>query len=247
MKTQNNSSLAAGVFLASYSLFTWLYPTGVTARSNTPTSAITAVAREEAVVVLASAAPGVPEVAAGPAASLLPAEGEQQRAATRSTLPRIVAVDRHIAARTDQLRPNVKKRLAHAARSLPEGVTLLVTSAYRTYEEQTSLQPTFGVKAAPGTSTHEHGRGIDLNVLVDGERMPPREQQKIIGEAMADAGFRHLGPADPVHYSIPERELGPEPAQELRLEVPTLDEARAELELETGGAQVAKVRVPPSG
>lgn len=205
---------AAGVFVVSYLLVSGQLP----ASSSQDASVLPPVtAPKEA----APKKPAPKEVAQDPKKPQKP-----------PALPRIVAVDRRIAKRTDQLRPNVKKRLVHAAKVLPKGVTLLVTSAYRTSAEQAALQPAFGVKAKPGRSTHEHGRGIDLNVLVDGERVPPRKQQKVIGEAMADAGFRHLGPSDPVHYSIPASELGPEPKEAPELDVPSLDEALEDLEAE---------------
>lgn len=201
---------AAGVFAASYLLAQWLLPAVLTP----PVAARQAAAAEpKAAAVIAVA---VEEPALPPAAEVR----------TLEPLPRIVAVDRRIAERTEMLLPQVKKRLAHAAKGLPEGVTLLVTSAFRTREEQATLTPTFGLKARPGTSTHEHGRGIDLNVLVNGERISPREQQDVIGESMAKAGFQYLGAADPVHYSIPERELGPLPEEAPRLEVPTLAEVQ---------------------
>jgi hypothetical protein len=138
-------------------------------------------------------------------------------------IPRIVATNKRIAQRVDDLRPCVKQRLQRVAEKLPDNVTLLVTSAHRTREEQAALKPTFGIKAAPGTSTHEDGRAIDLNVLVDGERISPRRNQAVIGEVMASEGFRYLGPKDPVHYSIPREELD-DAAQDPTLEIMTWDE-----------------------
>jgi hypothetical protein len=137
-----------------------------------------------------------------------------------------VAVDSRIAKRLKSLRPAVKKALAQASRKLPRGTTLLVTSAYRTPEEQTALQPTFGVKARPGTSAHEDGRALDLNVLVDGERINPRVQHKIIGRALASEGFRYLGPSDPVHYSMPKAKLVPASVKDPQLEVMTWEEMK---------------------
>lgn len=171
--------------------------------------------------VAAVPVPGAsPEPAAVPPAAVPPAPELRP-------LPKIVAVDSRIARRADDLRPDVKRRLQRAAKALPEGVTLLITSAYRTTEEQQALTPTFGLKARPGTSTHEDGRGIDLNVLVDGERVPPREQQEYIGKAMAKAGFAYLGAADPVHYSVPAWKLAPVKGAEPLLSLPTLDEAQS--------------------
>lgn len=121
--------------------------------------------------------------------------------------PKILAVNKRIARRINALRPAVKHRLVRVLRKLPKKVTLLVTSATRTREEQAALRPTFGIKARPGTSTHEDGRALDVNVLVDGVRVSPRMNQKIIGKAMASEGFKHLGPRDPVHYSIPKWDL----------------------------------------
>lgn len=192
----------------------------------------------QASVALPAVAPAAATVLA-PAALAQPVDDASLPAeAEPGPLPKIVAVDLHIARRADDLRPEVKHRLQQAADALPEGVTLLVTSAYRTTEEQESVTPTFGIKAKPGTSTHEDGRGIDLNVLVDGKRVPPREQQEYIGPAMAQAGFAYLGAADPVHYSVPAWKLaateGPEPI----LSLPTWDEVR-----QPGGglgAQVAR-------
>ena len=46
-----------------------------------------------------------------------------------------------------------------------------------------------------------------MNVFVDWERVRPRKQNKIIGDAMASEGFRYLGAMDPVHYSIPKEEI----------------------------------------
>jgi hypothetical protein len=142
----------------------------------------------------------------------------------QKTPSNIIAVDRRIAKRLNALRPCVKERLVRVARKLPRRVTLLVTSAHRTREEQASLRSTFGVKARPGTSPHEDGRAIDVNVLVDGKRLSPRRQHKVIGPAMASEGFRYLGPRDPVHYSIPREETDPTLAQGPDLQVMTMQE-----------------------
>ncbi len=165
----------------------------------------------------------VPVVAVG-ASGMLNADPLPLPAPEPVPPPRLIAVDDRIAIRTEQLRPEVKQRLVRAAERLPEGVSLIVTSAYRTREEQAALTPTFGVKARPGTSTHEVGRGIDLNTLVDGERISPREQHAVIGEALSAEGFRWLGSSDPVHYSIPAWVLNRRPEEDRSLALPTLDE-----------------------
>lgn len=138
-------------------------------------------------------------------------------------LPRLIAVNTRIAKRVNALRPCVKTRLKRVVEKLPKNVTLMVTSATRTRAEQASLRSTFGVKAAPGTSTHEDGRAVDVNVFVDGERVRPRKQNKIIGKAMASEGFRYLGPMDPVHYSVPKPEIDVS-AEGDELLVPTMQE-----------------------
>lgn len=140
--------------------------------------------------------------------------------------PRIIAVNQRIARRVNDLRPDVKAKLQRAVGKLPEKVTILVTSAHRTREEQAALRPTFGIKARPGTSTHEDGRAVDVNVLVDGERISPRRQNKVIGKAMASEGFKYLGPADPVHYSIPKEQVAANPVEDPQIEVPTWEEFR---------------------
>lgn len=153
--------------------------------------------------------------------------------AAKPVLPRLVAVDRRVARRVNALRPCVKRRLLAAVGRLPQRVTLLVTSAHRTREEQASLRPTFGIKARPGTSTHEDGRAVDLNVLVDGCRVSPRMNAKIIGPVMASVGFRALGPRDPVHYSVPRESVdvtlvsGPELTPPTMAEMVDLRAARA--------------------
>lgn len=152
------------------------------------------------------------------------AEAPKPKPAPVREVSRILAVDTRIAVRTNQLRPCVKQRLARVVQKLPKNVTLLVTSAHRTHEEQASLVPTFGLKARPGMSTHEDGRGVDLNVFVDGERVPPRRQHRLIGQAMASEGFRHPFPRDPVHYSIPKEELNQQ-AQDVELPVMTMAHA----------------------
>jgi hypothetical protein len=139
-------------------------------------------------------------------------------------IPKIVAVNERIAKRVNSLRPCVKKRLARVAKKLPAKVTLLVTSAHRTRAEQAAIRPTFGIKAKPGTSTHEDGRAVDLNVIVDGERVSPRLNQKVIGKVMASEGFRHLGPRDPVHYSVPKWEINKSLADAPDLDVMTVSE-----------------------
>jgi hypothetical protein len=126
----------------------------------------------------------------------------------------VLAVDERIAARVQGLRPAVRKRLAQAVKRLPPGVWLLVTSAWRSRAEQAAIRPTFGLKARPGTSTHEDGRAVDVNVLVDGVRISPHVHERIIGQAMASAGFRNLGPRDPVHYSVPKGEAENAPGDE---------------------------------
>jgi hypothetical protein len=142
-----------------------------------------------------------------PPAAIQPPQAAICQPARLPEIPQIVAVDERIARRVNALRPCIKQRLVRVTRKLPKKVTLLVTSAFRTREEQASLRSTFGVKARPGMSTHEDGRAIDVNVLVDGERVSPRRQNKIIGQAMSSEGFRYLGPADPVHYSVPKDQV----------------------------------------
>jgi hypothetical protein len=160
-----------------------------------------------------------------PQVSTLRAEAPALKAPPPSLeVSRLVAVDRRIARRLNALRPCVKQRLARVVRKLPRRVRLLVTSAHRTREEQASLKSTYGVKAKPGTSTHEDGRAIDVNVLVDGQRVSPRRNQEIIGDVMASEGFRHLGRRDPVHYSIPKEALDPSLTQGPELDVVTMDE-----------------------
>ena len=152
-----------------------------------------------------------------------PAIQPEQPVVVTRELPRLVAVDGRVARRVNDLRPCVKARLARVVKKLPKRVTLLVTSAHRTHDEQASLVPTFGIKARPGTSTHEDGRAVDLNVFIDGERIRPRKQHKVIGKAMLSEGFRYLGPRDPVHYSIPKEKLD-KTAENAELEVATWDE-----------------------
>jgi len=163
-------------------------------------------------------------------ASALAAVSEAPAPPAPREVSRILAVDSRIASRVNQLRPCVKQRLARVVEKLPKNVTLLVTSASRTREEQEALRPTFGIKARPGTSTHEDGRAVDLNVYVDGERVRPRYQDEIIGPAMASEGFRYLGPRDPVHYSIPKEKIDTALSFAPDLPVMTMDEA---LEIKT--------------
>ena len=174
-------------------------------------------------------APGPPVVTAAP-------EPEPPK-----ELPRLIAVDKRIAKRVNALRPCVKRRLKRVVQKLPKNVTLMVTSATRTREEQASLRSTFGVKAAPGTSTHEDGRAVDVNVFVDGERVRPRAQNRIIGEAMASEGFRYLGPIDPVHYSVPRPEIDPSVDGDPLL-VPTMadfNEIKTEIDQREGEEKLA--------
>jgi len=170
---------------------------------------------------------------AAPVTAVAPQEAEPL---VKREVPRIVAVDKRIARRVNALRPCVKARLARVVARLPKNVTLMVTSARRTRQEQASLRSTFGVKAKPGRSTHEDGRAIDVNVIVDGERIRPRVQNKVIGEAMASEGFRYLGPRDPVHYSIPKENIDPTLEHGPNLDVMTMGEMlqlKAEIALQS--------------
>jgi hypothetical protein len=163
-------------------------------------------------------------------------------------LPRLIAVDKRIARRLNALRPSVKQRLARVVRKLPKNVTLMVTSATRTRAEQAALRSTFGVKARPGHSTHEDGRAVDVNVFVDGERVRPRRQNKIIGEAMASEGFRYLGAMDPVHYSIPKEGIDPTLTRGPELTVPTmreLVELKAQVEEQKVASAMESVAAQP--
>lgn len=153
-----------------------------------------------------------------PAANAEPAMPKVQE------MPKLIAFDSRIARRVNALRPSVKQRLQRAVSRLPKNVTLMVTSAARTRAEQSSLRSTFGVKARPGTSPHEDGRAVDVNVFVDGERVRPRVQNKIIGEVMASEGFKYLGASDPVHYSIPKEAIDASLTSGPLLEVPTMQE-----------------------
>jgi len=144
--------------------------------------------------------------------------------ATVQEMPKLIAFDSRIARRVNALRPSVKQRLQRAVARLPKNVTLMVTSAARTRSEQASLRSTFGVKARPGTSPHEDGRAVDVNVFVDGERVRPRVQNKIIGDVMASEGFKYLGASDPVHYSIPKEAIDATLTSGPLLDVPTMDE-----------------------
>ena len=155
---------------------------------------------------------------------------------------KLVAVDQRIATRVNQLRPCVKARLKRVVEKLPANVTLLVTSAHRTRQEQASLVPTFGIKARPGSSTHEDGRAVDVNVLVNGVRISPRRNQRVIGAAMASEGFRYLGRRDPVHYSIPKEKIDPAPTEDPVLEIATWDQ----MQQQTVAAAPAPATVTPS-
>lgn len=137
--------------------------------------------------------------------------------------PRLLATEPRIATRLNQIRPCVKQRLLTALKNLPANYTILITSAHRTTEEQANLVSDFGVKARPGTSTHEDGRAVDLNLFIDGERVRPKYQNRYIGKAMAAAGFRHLGAIDPVHYSVP-KELVTETAADVNFNVMIFDQ-----------------------
>lgn len=143
---------------------------------------------------------------------------------TVQEMPKLIAFDQRIARRVNALRPCVKQRLQRVAARLPKNVTLMVTSAARTRAEQASLRSTFGVKARPGSSPHEDGRAVDVNVFVDGERVRPRVQNKIIGDVMASEGFHYLGASDPVHYSIPKEEIDATLTSGPLLAVPTMHE-----------------------
>jgi hypothetical protein len=160
-------------------------------------------------------------------------------------IPAILAVDQRIRNRVNGLRPAVKKRLAHVAKRLPKRMKLLVTSAYRTRQEQANLRPTFGVKAKPGHSAHEDGRAIDLNVLVDGKRVSPRQNRAIIGQFMAEAGFKYLGDHDPVHFSIPKHELDLDYVHTEPLEVMTMTEVEEVREQEQLAAEMVVQPLEP--
>lgn len=157
-------------------------------------------------------------------------------------LPRLIAVNKRIARRVNALRPCVKTRLSRVVAKLPKNVTLMVTSATRTREEQAALRGDFGVKARAGTSTHEDGRGVDLNVLVDGERIRPRVQHRVIGRAMASEGFRYLGPMDPVHYSVPKDEIDASLLRGPEMTVPTVHDLN-EIKAEAAQQQLAQQKV----
>jgi hypothetical protein len=154
-------------------------------------------------------------------------------------LPRIIAVNPRVARRVNDLRPTVKIRLQRVINRLSKRVVILVTSAQRTREEQAALRPTFGIKARPGTSAHEDGRAIDVNVLVDGERISPRLNDKVIGAAMASEGFRYLGRKDPVHYSMPKEEISPKVTTAPDLNVMTMDQM-LELKAQNAAADTAQ-------
>jgi hypothetical protein len=118
----------------------------------------------------------------------------------------------------------VKQRLTAVLRKLPRRLTLLVTSAFRTHEQQRALRSSFGVKAKPGHSPHEDGRAIDVNVMVDGTLVSARRNHKLIGKVMESEGFEYLGPHDPVHYAVPKEALETSPVEAPELQVVTLQE-----------------------
>ena len=184
--------------------------------------------------------PSKPIVTRAPEAALAPAPKEK---AAPKPAPKIIAVNQRIARRVNALRPCVKQRLVRVARKLPKKVTLLVTSATRTRQEQASLRPTFGIKARPGTSTHEDGRAIDLNVFVNGVRISPRLQHKVIGPLMASEGFKHLGRRDPVHYSVPRDEIDPTLTKGPDLDLMTMGEYHEVLAQAEDAPEVAAVDV----
>lgn len=157
------------------------------------------------------AAPEASVLPSGPEASVLPPvpDGPALSELAPVAPGRIIAVNARIAKRVNQLQPSVKQRLAQVARSLPKRVKILVTSAYRTNDEQRRLRPTFGVKAKPGHSAHEAGRAIDVNVIVNGKIISPRKNKAAIGQVMAAAGFEYLGHHDPVHFAVPKDEIDP--------------------------------------
>lgn len=137
---------------------------------------------------------------------------------------RVLAADKRVAAGVRGLRPCVKQRLTAVLRKLPRRLTLLVTSAFRTREQQRALRSSFGVKAKPGHSPHEDGRAIDVNVMVDGTLVSARRNHKLIGKVMESEGFEYLGPHDPVHYAVPKEALETGPVEAPELQVVTLQE-----------------------
>src|SRR5262245_44483861 len=80
--------------------------------------------------------------AAAPAAAPVAEAAPPAPAAQAEPAATLYAVDNRIAERVHWLQPGVKRRLANVAKKLGPRVSLLVTSAYRTHEEQHAIRPT---------------------------------------------------------------------------------------------------------
>ena len=75
------------------------------------------------------------------------------------------------------------------------GKTATITSGHRTREEQERVSPTYGIKAAPGTSNHERGAAIDISAE-DARTM------ESLGLLAKYGLHRPMGERDPVHVEL---------------------------------------------
>ena len=80
------------------------------------------------------------------------------------------------------------------------GVDIVLTSGDRSHERQKQLwrgraKNPFPV-ARPGTSNHEHGLAVDLNVFRNGKKLP----ESVVAQIAAEEGFQWLGERDRVHF-----------------------------------------------
>jgi hypothetical protein len=83
--------------------------------------------------------------------------------------------------------------LAAKAQAAKEGVTILITSAYRSLAHQTAIQGKYNVVAAPGQSRHGEGTALDIQ---DGTR----GWDWFVKNGPAYGWFYMKIPGDPVHF-----------------------------------------------
>lgn len=99
-----------------------------------------------------------------------------------------------------RLNNDLQGALAGALKEYKEktGKTATITSGHRTSEEQARISPTYGIKAAPGRSKHEHGSAVDISAA-DARAM------ERLGILERHGLHRPLGERDPVHIELKNR------------------------------------------
>lgn len=128
--------------------------------------------------------------------------------------------------------------LAAKAQARKEGITIQITSAYRSIEHQRAIQGKYAVVAAPGTSRHGEGTALDIQTGTAGYAWFVQNGPSY--------GWRYMAiPGDPVHFEYLGGFVPSKMQREIKLS-PIFDRTQASIAPSQQTREVASLQMSPS-